>query len=183
MSIFSAPKSNPLVATLLLGLLASLAATLWPFLSNEGESEDSPLRIAVVSKGLGPDSTEGILLGARLLVDQVNEGGGLNGRPLELDVYDDEGNPDLGKAKAREIADSRALAVIGHRYSAVSLAVGSIYRQSGVPVVSAASTARDVTRNNAWYFRTVFSDDQQARLLAEYTKSVLDVDRVHVVYG
>ncbi|MGB1110627.1 MAG: ABC transporter substrate-binding protein, partial [Gammaproteobacteria bacterium] len=139
--------------------------------------------IAVVSKGLNTDPKNGILRGVRLYVDEVNRNGGVNGRHVLIDVYDDNGEPEESKKRAAEVIDSEALAVIGHRFSAVSAAAGPLYQEAGITAVAAASTSPNVTEGNPWYFRTIFNNNEQGRFLAQYAKGVLGYEVVHVVHG
>ncbi len=95
-----------------------------------------------------------MLEGVNLYVDEVNKSGGINDRTLEVIAYDDQNNKVMARNKALEIAkDSNTLVVIGHYYSSISLEGGRIYKEYGIPAVTASATAPEVTEGNDWYFR------------------------------
>lgn len=119
-------------------------------------------------------SGEAYLKGASLYIDEINEQGGINGRKIILNTYDDQNNNILAGQKALEIADNqRAMGVIGHHFSSCSIAGGKVYQQFGIPAVTPTSTNVNVTLNNPWYFRLSFHDRFQARFLANYAVKIL----------
>jgi ABC-type branched-subunit amino acid transport system substrate-binding protein len=75
-----------------------------------------------------------------LYFDEVNRQGGVRGHPLQVIPYDDADQPEIATAKAREVAASQALVVIGHLTSPASLAGGKIYREASIPAITAFAT-------------------------------------------
>ncbi|MGD1917726.1 MAG: ABC transporter substrate-binding protein, partial [Pleurocapsa sp.] len=126
---------------------------------------------------------ESIIQGAQLYVDQLNEAGGIDGKELELKVYDDQNNPKVAAKVAHEIIESDALAVIGHYSSNTTLVAGKIYQAYGIPVVTGSATADDITTWNNWYFRTVFKNSDQGLSIANYISKILERSRISVVYS
>jgi len=109
------------------------------------------LQLAFIGPLSGKDSEAGqtMLDGVNLYVAEINRRGGVDGRKLEVLAYDDQNNKDIARERAREIArDSNALVVIGHYYSSISLEGGKIYKQYGIPAVTASATAPEVTEGN-----------------------------------
>src|SRR5262245_2172500 len=43
------------------------------------------------------------LVGTQMAVDRINKNGGINGRPVELIVADDESKPDVGRRKVEKL--------------------------------------------------------------------------------
>jgi branched-chain amino acid transport system substrate-binding protein len=76
----------------------------------------NPIQIAVVAplSGLLERRGKEALDAVNLYFDEVNRQGGVRGHPLELIPYDDADKPEIASAKAREVAASQALVVIGH---------------------------------------------------------------------
>ncbi|MFK7768314.1 MAG: ABC transporter substrate-binding protein [Mariniblastus sp.] len=67
-------------------------------------------------------SGEAIRRGAELAIEEINSGGGLLGRPIELIVRDHRGNPDRGVDHIIEFSEMRdVLAVIGGLHTPVAL--------------------------------------------------------------
>ena len=124
-----------------------------------------------------------MLDGVNLRVAEINAGGGVDGKTVEVLAYDDQNSKKIAREKAIEIArESNVLAVIGHYYSSTSVEGGRIYRQNGIPAVTSIATASEVTEGNAWYFRIVPDTNLQGKFAAIYTKEILKQDRVFIVY-
>lgn len=124
-----------------------------------------------------------MLGGAELYVKEINNAGGINGKRLKLQVYNDRDNPQEAETVARKIVESKAVAVIGHYSSGTSKAAGKIYQASGVPAVSGSATADSVTQENDWYFRTIFADSFQGKFIAYYLKQVLGYSKIALIHG
>jgi len=144
-----------------------------------------PLQLAFIGPLSGKDSAAGqaMLDGVNLYVAEINRRGGVDGRNLEVLAYNDQNNKDIARERAREVArDSNALVVIGHYYSSISLEGGKIYKQYGIPAVTASATAPEVTEDNEWYFRVVPDTNFQGRFSAIYTHRVLKQDTANIVF-
>ena len=132
----------------------------------------------------GPDSRLGIEMAnaADLAIARVNAAGGIDGRQIALLRYDDQGNPEIARERAAEIvADARPLLVLGHRTSAPSIAAGEVYGEAGIPAISGSATADELTADNPWYFRTIFTNSFEGNLLATYVRDILGHDTASVV--
>jgi branched-chain amino acid transport system substrate-binding protein len=118
-----------------------------------------------------------------LYVEEVNKSGGINGRTLEVIAYDDQNNKVMARKRALEIAkDSNTLIVIGHYYSSISLEGGKIYKEYGIPAVTASATAPEVTEGNDWYFRVVPDTKLQGKFSALYINNILKREAVYIVF-
>ena len=148
-------------------------------------ADSDTLQIAVIGPMSGKDHEGGraMLTGVNLYVDEVNKNGGINGRKLEVITYDDQNNKMMARDKAMEIAkDSNILIVIGHYYSSISLEGGKIYREYGIPAITASATAPEVTEGNDWYFRVVPDTNLQGKFSALYIKNILEQEAVYIVF-
>ena len=144
-----------------------------------------PLHIAVIGPMSGKDQKSGnaMINGVRLQVEKLNEQGGVQGREVVVDVYDNKHDKELAGKQARKIAeDSQCLAVIGHYYSSLSLQGGKVYKDRGIPAVSGSAAAPDVTEGNPWYFRVVSDNRLQGKLSALYMSGVMKQSDVNIVY-
>lgn len=149
------------------------------------KEETDPIYVAVVGPMSGPHASVGksFLQAINLYVDRINQKGGIGGRHILLDVYDDQNKKELAAKRAQEIVDkNRAVAVIGHHYSSCSSAGGKLYKQYGFPALTPASTNVAVTQDNDWYFRANFNDRLQGRFLANYVKKVLRKETVSIIH-
>jgi branched-chain amino acid transport system substrate-binding protein len=144
----------------------------------------TPIHVAMV----GPMSGQGDMIGnslrrgANLYVDQINRAGGINGKCVQLDIYDDQNNRKLALKKASEIIiDNNAIAVIGHWFSTCSFAAGMLYKKNEIPIITPGSTNVKVTRFNPWFYRLVFNDHLQGRFLANYAVHILNKSHILIV--
>src|SRR3569833_2460729 len=94
-----------------------------------GESKDSgssgsgPIKIALVDAQSGQLSSLGKweYKGAKLAGDEWNQAGGINGRMIQLRVFDDQGDPTVGANLARKVDGQKYLAMLGTAESAVTI--------------------------------------------------------------
>jgi len=143
------------------------------------------IHIAVISPISGPNASNGksVIQGIRLYFDALNQAGGINGKKIILDMYDDEDDAAKAGAKALEIIkDNKALAVIGHESSSCSISGGKVYSENQIPALSPTSTDVMVTKGNKWYFRTTFNNDFQGRFLANYIARVFQKKNISIIH-
>jgi len=163
----------------------SVVAALVLMLSFSACADNNTLQIAVIGPLSGKDRAGGraMLAGVNLCVTEINAGGGVDGKKVEVLAYDDQNSKTIAREKAIEITqESNVLAVIGHYYSSTSVEGGRIYQQNGIPAVTSIATASEVTEGNAWYFRIVPDTNLQGKFAAIYTSEILKHDRVYIVY-
>ena len=80
----------------------------------------APIKIGFHAGLTGPAAADGVSgrTAAELAVEQINRGGGINGRKLELVVYDDQGKPDQVVPIANKlIGDDKVKAVVSTGFS------------------------------------------------------------------
>ena len=148
-------------------------------------SPDDTLHIAFVGPMSGKDQLNGqdMVRGVQLCLDQVNDAGGINGKTVKLDIFDDQNDLDLARAKALEIVEQdQALLVLGHMFSSTSIQGGEIYREFGIPAISGSATAEAVTQGNDWYFRVIPDNHSQAVFIANYVNRIMEQETVSVIY-
>ncbi|MCP3925172.1 MAG: ABC transporter substrate-binding protein [Desulfobacterales bacterium] len=151
---------------------------------SEEKKSKNPLYLAVAGPMTGKDAPTGksIAQAVQLYLDEINEKGGINGRKVLLDIYDDRNDKQLAQEAAKKIiADGRALGVIGHHYSSCSISAGKVYKEFKIPAITPVSTNINVTPENGWYFRTVFNDKLQGEFLANYVNKIFRVKTVSVI--
>ncbi len=115
--------------------------------------------------GLGLDAKKG----ADLAVKQANAAGGINGRKIELVVYDDRGNRTEAVAVARKLIEQdKVVAIVSGSLSLTSIAAAPIISESKVPMVAAYSNAVGVVKGNDYVFRWASVADVQGWVLAHH---------------
>ncbi len=155
------------------GLIAASALVMTSRVARAAE----PIKVGLVAalSGQSAKSGEGITRGLSVAIDEINAGGGLLGRPLELVRRDDESNPAKGQAAARELIDrDGAVALFGGIDSPVSMAIVPIVNGAKVPFMGVWAAATGITRNGAdpnYCFRVSAVDALvDKRLVAHVTK-------------
>lgn len=119
----------------------------------------------------------------RLYFDRVNQQGGVNGRPLKLQVYDDWDNPVVAMQHSARIAASPAVAALGHLTSSTSLGAASLYSDAQIPVITGTASLEALTQDNSFYFRTTFTNLKQGQLTALYARDILNFETASVIYA
>ncbi len=134
--------------------------------------------------GPARDLGNGMRLGIEAAFEEVNRGGGVHGRSLELLAYDDEYEPEAAIDNTQQLIDSdEVFALIG--------AVGTPTSRSAVPVASAAEIPYIAPFTGAAFLR----DPQQANVInlrASYNQETeemvdrlveeLEYERIGVLY-
>ncbi len=133
--------------------------------------------------GDGAQYGEMARMAAEMKADEINEAGGINGVPLELEFQDDKGDPKEAANAAQKLGSNpNVLAVLGHFNSSCSLAGKEVYNSMGVLQMSYGSTNVTVCEGGDWTFRNVYRDDFQGQFIADFIKYVLGYDRVAVFF-
>jgi len=123
---------------------------------------------------------------AELAVREINENGGIDGRDLVLETYDDRCEPtDAANVAARIASDSSVVGVVGHVCSSATLAALPIYERAGLTVVSGSSTSPRITEDGGYpnFSRTVPNDAQQGIDAALLAGELLGAKRLAVLYA
>jgi branched-chain amino acid transport system substrate-binding protein len=121
--------------------------------------------------------------GVRFAVAEVNVAGGIKGRLIELKSYDDRGSSqEAGTAVTRLIANDKAVAILGHNTSSLSIAGGRVAQQYGVPMISPSSTNPAVTEIGDKIFRVCFLDPFQGWVQAKFAREHLKAGTAAILY-
>jgi branched-chain amino acid transport system substrate-binding protein len=94
--------------------------------------------------------------GAQLAAEEINARGGVLGRPIQLVVVDDQGNPEVGVREARRlILQEKVDFLFGIDSSSVALAVAPLTDEYKIPlVVTHAATPTLTEQCRPYVFRT-----------------------------
>jgi branched-chain amino acid transport system substrate-binding protein len=125
-----------------------------------------------------------LLRGVAQAQTEINQAGGIQGVPLRILIADDQNNAAVATQVATYLVqDATVLAVIGHFSSDVTLAVGQIYQDGQLVMVSPTSTSVDISNLGDYVFRTVQSDRIAADSLARYMLTTMQVNQVAIFYN
>lgn len=106
--------------------------------------------------------------GARLAVEEINDRGGIVGRPLELIVRNDEGSVEGARKALKSLADLGVVAVIGHMLSTQCLEVLPLLQEFDLPLISPVASSSLLSGKKDLFFRMRPDTDTPSRALARY---------------
>jgi branched-chain amino acid transport system substrate-binding protein len=145
-----------------------------------------PIKIGVAGAHSGDLASYGLptLKAVQLIVKDINARGGINGSPVELLAEDDACKPEIATNTATKLVSSGAKAVIGHICSGATKAALPIYRDAGILLISPSATTPDLTQSGDYpnFYRTIASDDTQARTVVDFALNVLNVKKIAVIH-
>ena len=160
-------------------LLVSLSLLCFSAVGAEAQSKE-PVKIGLTAavSGGSAASGEAIKRGLEIAIAEINANGGvLNGRPLQLVVRDDEGQPAKGVTIARELVErEKVTAVFGGLHTPVALAQVAVWHELKTPYMGAWAAGTNITRNGQspnYVFRVSANDDDADKFLTRYATDVL----------
>ena len=151
-------------AKLLAAVLAGLAFS---------ASAADPIKIGSFLSTSGPaaflgDPEKKVL---ELYVDKINAAGGINGRPLELIVYDDGGRADKALSFAKRLlSNDRVDVIVGGSTTATTMASVKLIDRAGVPFISLAGAVVIIDPVKKWVFKTPHTDRMAAEKVMQDMK-------------
>ncbi len=121
---------------------------------------------------------------AELVVKEYNANGGILGKKIELLVEDDVCKPEVATNTATKLVSEGADVVMGHICSGATKAALPIYKDSGIICMSPSATNPPLTQSGDYpnFYRTIASDDAQARLEVDYALDVLKAKKIAVIH-
>jgi branched-chain amino acid transport system substrate-binding protein len=121
---------------------------------------------------------------AELVVHDINAKGGIRGRKVALLVEDDVCKPEVATNTATKLLSQSVDLVLGHICSGATKAALGIYKDSKIIVMSPSATNPALTQSSDYpnFFRTIASDDAQARLEVNFAINVLKFKKIAVLH-
>lgn len=169
---------KPFIA-LITGLFLALT------ISAPGFAADT-IKLGVAGPHSGDLASYGIptIKAAELVVKEINAKGGVLGKKVELLVEDDVCKPEVATNTATKLVSEGADVVLGHICSGATKAALGIYKDSSIVVMSPSATNPALTQSGDYpnFFRTIASDDAQARLEVDFALDVLKLKKIAVLH-
>lgn len=120
--------------------------------------------------------------GAMLAVEERNKAGGVKGRRVELQIEDDQQNPDVARAATAKLLELKVAAIIGPMTSAMAAATVPLMNKAQMVMVSPTVTTNDLTGLDDYFFRVVSPTRQYATKSAQHYFRNTGVRRVAMIY-
>lgn len=156
-----------------------LVVFLWP-------QPPAPIKIGVEGPLTGPLAPygRGCLNAVTLLVDQINDKGGLlDNRKIKIVEVDDMGNPSEAVRAANKLVEEDVVAVIGSIQSSATETAAAIYDEANVlHITPSATTPQLRTKGYDKFFRLAFPDDRQSLFAATFMARTLHTQKAAVIH-
>ncbi|KPA12516.1 branched-chain amino acid ABC transporter substrate-binding protein, partial [Candidatus Magnetomorum sp. HK-1] len=106
------------------------------------------------------------------------------GKKVEIWSEDDACKPELATNTATRLISKGVHVVMGHICSGATKAALGIYKDMKIVTMSPSATNPDLTQSGNYpnFFRTIASDDAQARLEVDFALNVLKLKKIAVIH-
>ena len=147
---------------------------------------DDTIKLGVAGPHSGDLASYGIptIKAAELVVKDINTKGGVLGKKVELLVEDDVCKPEVATNTATKLISNKVDVVLGHICSGATKAALGIYNDSKIIAMSPSATNPALTQSGDYpnFYRTIASDDAQARLEVDFALDVLKLKKIAVLH-
>lgn len=180
-------KLNCMIITLgMLFVLAACANQSAPSASpadSSGETQND-YHLALIAPMTGNEAQYGEMqkTGAQIAVDEINEAGGINGRKVVLDVFDDQNNTTQAATVAQMIIDDQKYdAAIGTYSSSNALAMAPLFDEAKTPFFCSVSSDGRIATEYTYTFQQNIAANYVWPIMADNAVKVLGGRKVALV--
>ncbi|MGO4712966.1 ABC transporter substrate-binding protein [Bradyrhizobium sp. 2TAF24] len=156
-----------------LSVKSLVAAGVLSLALGHGASAQQTIKIGSILSSTGPAS----FLGEpedktlRMYVDKINSAGGVDGRKLELVVYDDGGDANKARTFAtRLVEDDKVVAMVGGSTTGTSMAMIPVFEEAQVPFISLGGAIEIIDPVRKYTFKTPHTDKMACEKIFENLK-------------
>lgn len=172
-------------------MMLILVVTLCLTTAGCGSSEDEG---KIVLGWIGPLTGDNTIWGTaemqslQMLVNEVNENGGIIGKQVELKTYDNRADAvETTNAAKKAIQQDHCVAIFGCNTSTCSIALAEVCEEFGVPQIASTATNSKVTQKDdgsvrPYSFRVCLSDPQMGDIMAQYAYKETGLEKVAILY-
>lgn len=124
--------------------------------------------------------------GLDLALREINQGGGVLGRQLELVYEDNQCNPSVSVNVTNKLIDGGVPVIIGAQCSSAVLAAMPVLLRAKIPMLSSIATNPKISEQagaggNPWVFRLNPSDRELSVANAKYLKSLGNIRKIAIL--
>ena len=124
--------------------------------------------------GLGIQSLEGI----QVIVDEINDGGGINGIPVELVVSDDKSEATEAALAAKKLIDvDKVHVLIAGTVTTLSMSIVPVGNEAEIPTVILSGTALLDDQLGDWVFRPMGEEANYSTMILNYLSQDLSISK------
>jgi branched-chain amino acid transport system substrate-binding protein len=144
------------------------------------------IRLGVAGPLTGDLASYGIpaVKAAEMVVKEINAKGGLLGRKVVIIKEDDVCKPEIATNVATKLASAEVHAVLGHICSGATKPALGIYKDARIVCMSPSATNPALTQSGDYpnFFRTIASDDAQAKKVVDFATDTLKFTKLAVLH-
>jgi branched-chain amino acid transport system substrate-binding protein len=154
-----------------------LAVAMVPLTSSPAQAQAEEIVIPAISAMSGPTAVIGqdTQKGIEIALEHINADGGIKGRPLNIQIYDTQGDPGVVRQVMERLTRlERAPIILGCEISAATSAAAQFAEQGRVPYLnSSAVSAELLERGYKWYFSDQITADSEAATVVEFVEHLM----------
>lgn len=158
-----------------------LALAFW-LLAGCAPREPILIGLAVELTGRQADVGINVRDAALMAVDEVNAQGGVDGRPLQVVVRDDQGLPEVARQVNAELVEMGVAAIIGHYTSSQTAAVLDQMNAAQVVLLSPSASSTAFSGKDDYFLRLVPDTAFIGKTLGQHIMETYPVRRALGVY-
>ena len=143
------------------------------------------IKIGFTPPVTGASAAEGALQikAIKLAVKQINAAGGIDGRPIDLRIVDNQStNPGALAALQKAVEQEKVVALVGSVKSTQTLAMSDAIKNYGVPTIIGGTNTSLTKQGNPWLFRVRPDDSIVAAAMVKYIKEDTDFTKVGILH-
>lgn len=170
-------KKNVVIIVVVVTIIASIAF-LYPIIYK------GPVKIGYSGQLTGYQAEMGIQErnGAVLAVEEINEAGGVAGRPLVLLVRDDLGTPEGAQSADSDLIAKGVVAIIGHPTSGQTIEGLKVTKPAGILMISPTASTLELSGKDDLFFRLIPTSSERADAFARHIYERRNLTRLAIIY-
>lgn len=119
----------------------------------------------------------------KMMIDDINAKGGVNGEQIELVMYDDGGDPNKARTFAtRLVEDDEVVAIIGGSTTGATMAIIPVVEDAEIPFISLAGAIDIIDPVKGFVFKTPHTDRMACQKIFEDMKA-RDITKIGMISG
>lgn len=163
-----------------------LAAAAFSVAAFQVQAAEPPVTIGMIVEATGANAEAGQFQvnGAKLALKEVNDAGGVMGRPLELRTEDNQStNPGSVLAFSKLVSEGDLSAIIATVRSTQVQAILPTVKKNALPVMFGGTDAGLTLTHNPWVFRARPNDSYSAKAIAAFGVDTLKLKKWAIVHS
>lgn len=162
-----------ITGTIATAFILSGCATAGTSTPAEGSSEPIVIGVSGPLTGNQAEYGKNWQDGFELALEEINDGGGVDGRPIEIDFQDSQGEASQATTIAqRFVSDPSVLAVMGDFSSATSMVASPLYQRGGLLQLGITNSHPDFTKTGDFIFSPSVTQEVEGRYIEDSAHAV-----------